>query len=117
VEASARASLEWTQVFGPRTWRARCIRETPVRGGAAGVSVADRGDEVSASARSVAAERSVHHWEHEVGDALGAVALADRRGAGDTDQVIISRASSSSAPAGYRFPREVIAVAVRWYLR
>jgi transposase, IS6 family len=23
----------------------------------------------------------------------------------------------SSAPAGYRFPREVIAVAVRWYLR
>ena len=22
-----------------------------------------------------------------------------------------------SAPAGYRFPREVIAVAVRWYLR
>jgi transposase-like protein len=27
------------------------------------------------------------------------------------------RASSSSAPAGFRFPREVIAVAVRWYLR
>jgi transposase, IS6 family len=25
--------------------------------------------------------------------------------------------SASSAPAGYRFPREVIAVAVRWYLR
>ena len=25
--------------------------------------------------------------------------------------------SVSSAPAGYRFPREVIAVAVRWYLR
>jgi transposase, IS6 family len=25
--------------------------------------------------------------------------------------------SGSSAPAGYRFPREVIAVAVRWYLR
>src|SRR5262249_26050411 len=25
--------------------------------------------------------------------------------------------SMSSAPAGYRFPREVIAVAVRWYLR
>ena len=23
----------------------------------------------------------------------------------------------SSAPAGYRFPREVIAIAVRWYLR
>lgn len=25
--------------------------------------------------------------------------------------------SASSAPSGYRFPREVIAVAVRWYLR
>jgi transposase-like protein len=24
---------------------------------------------------------------------------------------------SSCAPAGYRFPREVIAVAARWYLR
>jgi transposase-like protein len=24
---------------------------------------------------------------------------------------------SSSAPSGYRFPREVIPVAVRWYLR
>jgi hypothetical protein len=34
----------------------------------------------------------------------------------DTDAVITSR-SVSSAPAGYRFPREVIAVAVRWYLR
>jgi len=31
--------------------------------------------------------------------------------------VINSRCASSSAPAGYRFPREVIAVAVRWYLR
>jgi transposase, IS6 family len=31
--------------------------------------------------------------------------------------VINSRSGSSSAPAGYRFPREVIAVAVRWYLR
>jgi transposase len=34
----------------------------------------------------------------------------------ETDRVINSR-SASSAPAGYRFPREVIAVAVRWYLR
>jgi IS6 family transposase len=34
----------------------------------------------------------------------------------DTDAVITSR-SVSFAPAGYRFPREVIAVAVRWYLR
>jgi hypothetical protein len=31
--------------------------------------------------------------------------------------VIKSMSVSSSAPAGYRFPREVIAVAVRWYLR
>jgi transposase, IS6 family len=31
--------------------------------------------------------------------------------------VLVSRLSVSSAPAGYRFPREVIAVAVRWYLR
>jgi transposase, IS6 family len=30
---------------------------------------------------------------------------------------MISSDSSSSAPADYRFPREVIAVAVRWYLR
>jgi len=28
-----------------------------------------------------------------------------------------ARSVSSSAPAGYRFPREVIGVAVRWYLR
>jgi hypothetical protein len=38
-------------------------------------------------------------------------------GAGQTEQVITSRTASSSAPAGYRFAREVIAVAVRWYLR
>ena len=31
--------------------------------------------------------------------------------------MINSRSRSFSAPAGYRFPREVIAVAVRWYLR
>ena len=30
---------------------------------------------------------------------------------------MINSRSGSSAPAGYRFPREVIAVAVRWYLR
>ncbi|MDT4980707.1 MAG: transposase, family, partial [Pseudonocardiales bacterium] len=33
------------------------------------------------------------------------------------DRMIRSSSPSSSAPAGYRFPREVIAVAVRWYLR
>jgi transposase-like protein len=30
---------------------------------------------------------------------------------------VIDSESASSAPAGYRFPREVIAVSVRWYLR
>jgi IS6 family transposase len=35
----------------------------------------------------------------------------------DTPIMIVSRSASSFAPAGYRFPREVIAVAVRWYLR
>ena len=30
---------------------------------------------------------------------------------------MITSGSVSAAPAGYRFPREVIAVAVRWYLR
>ena len=35
----------------------------------------------------------------------------------DTDRMISSRLTCSSAPSGYRFPREVIAVAVRWYLR
>jgi hypothetical protein len=34
----------------------------------------------------------------------------------ETDRVTKPR-SASFAPAGYRFPREVIAVAVRWYLR
>jgi transposase, IS6 family len=31
--------------------------------------------------------------------------------------MISSRSKPSSAPAGYRFPREVIALAVRWYPR
>ena len=31
--------------------------------------------------------------------------------------MITTPSASSSAPAGYRFPGEVIAVAVRWYLR
>ena len=38
-------------------------------------------------------------------------------GLGETVGVIDSRSVSSSAPAGYRFPREVIALAVCWYLR
>jgi IS6 family transposase len=29
---------------------------------------------------------------------------------------VITSATGSCAPSGYRFPREVIAVAVRWYL-
>jgi hypothetical protein len=44
---------------------------------------------------------------------LGAVALADPLGR-DTGEM---RRFATYAPAGYRFPREVIAVAVRWYLR
>jgi hypothetical protein len=43
--------------------------------------------------------------------------LVGRLDGEDTGQVIDSTSSASSAPAGYRFPREVIAVAVRWYLR
>jgi hypothetical protein len=35
---------------------------------------------------------------------------------GETGAVIRSQVASC-APAGYRFPREVIAVAVRWYLK
>jgi hypothetical protein len=35
---------------------------------------------------------------------------------GETKPVIDSR-PASSPPAGYRFPREVIALSVRWYLR
>src|SRR3954464_2449733 len=31
--------------------------------------------------------------------------------------MISSRSGLSAAPAGYRLPREVIALAVRWYLR
>src|SRR5665213_4454816 len=43
----------------------------------------------------------------------GSVALVVPTSVGETDVVL----SSGCAPAGYRFPREVIAVAVRWYLR
>jgi hypothetical protein len=44
----------------------------------------------------------------------GTVALADRSGR-ETGSVTSS--GSSSVFAGFRFPRAVIAVAVRWYLR
>ena len=44
----------------------------------------------------------------------GAVALADRRGR-ETD--VVTSSSPPSVFAGFRFPREVISVAVRWYLR
>jgi transposase-like protein len=39
------------------------------------------------------------------------------RAAGEETDRVIDSGVASSAPAGYRFPREVIAVAVRWYLR
>jgi hypothetical protein len=45
---------------------------------------------------------------------VGSVALADRSGR-ETGSVASS--GRSSVFAGFRFPREVIAVAVRWYLR
>jgi hypothetical protein len=45
----------------------------------------------------------------------GSVALIEL-GTQDTVWVSGSKSALSSAPAGYRFPREVIAVGVRWYL-
>src|SRR5262249_11512246 len=46
----------------------------------------------------------------------GGVALGD---VGDMPEAgpVIGSTYGFSAPAGYRFPREVIALAVRWYLR
>ena len=35
----------------------------------------------------------------------------------ETHPVDMSKSVASNAPAGYRFPLEVTAVAVRWYLR
>jgi hypothetical protein len=49
--------------------------------------------------------------------AYGSVALVDRRRRRETVGVVTSESALSSPPVGYRFPREVIAVAVRWYLR
>ena len=46
----------------------------------------------------------------------GCVALAGPGPASQTGAMIRSNVASCT-PAGYRFPREVIAVAVRWYLR
>jgi transposase, IS6 family len=46
----------------------------------------------------------------------GGVALGDVGDVAEADPVIGST-YGFSAPAGYRFPREVIAVGVRWYLR
>ena len=47
----------------------------------------------------------------------GSIALVDRRRRRETIGVVTSGSALSSPPAGYRFPRGVIAVAVRWYLR
>jgi transposase, IS6 family len=47
----------------------------------------------------------------------GTVAFVVAVRARHSEAVVNSLRSPSSAPAGYRFPREVIAVAVRWYLR
>ena len=56
------------------------------------------------------------HSEAEPTRERGLLRWLGRPSGEETDRVINSR-SGSSAPAGYRFPREVIAVAVRWYLR
>jgi hypothetical protein len=53
----------------------------------------------------------------QVSAAAGSVALVDRRRRRETVGVVTSGSALSSPPVGYRFPREVIAVAVRWYLR
>src|SRR5215475_10640575 len=47
---------------------------------------------------------------------VGGVALGDVVDVPEAGPVIGST-SGFSAPAGYRFPREVIALGVRWYLR
>ncbi|MCW2647460.1 MAG: putative transposase [Pseudonocardiales bacterium] len=48
--------------------------------------------------------------------AWGSVALGVSGPLQQTEPVINST-SASSPPAGYRFPREAIALSVRWYLR
>jgi hypothetical protein len=50
----------------------------------------------------------------EKGGVTGSVALVDRSG---PETGWMTSSGSSSVFAGFRFPREVIAVAVRWYLR
>jgi len=55
-------------------------------------------------------------WPAVEGSEEGSVALAHHRLREETGRVMNSR-SASSASAGYRFPGEVIAVAVRRYLR
>jgi transposase, IS6 family len=47
----------------------------------------------------------------------GSVALMEPGRRVETHPVDMSKSVASTPPAGYRFPREVIAVAVRWYLR
>jgi hypothetical protein len=53
-------------------------------------------------------------WVAAVSGAEGSVALADR---GGWETGAMTASGSSSVFAGFRFPREVISVAVRWYLR
>ncbi|MCP4962976.1 MAG: hypothetical protein GY925_27385, partial [Actinomycetia bacterium] len=47
----------------------------------------------------------------------GTVALTDRVGCSEHVLMSRQRRSESAAFAGYRFPSEVILLAVRWYLR
>ena len=61
-------------------------------------------------------------WRHWTKSPIPSIVLATtllhwlRGCARETRWVIDGRSSLSAAPPGYRFPREVIAVAVRWYL-
>jgi DDE domain len=67
---------------------------------------------LAAAADNLAAGHDLLHT-HFTTD-RGAVALVDRRGR-QTD--LVTSSATSSGFAGFRFPREVISLAVRWYLR
>jgi hypothetical protein len=63
---------------------------------------------VAAASRRSPSEPGIDSW--------GLLRWLGGRSGEETDRVINS-GSGWCAPAGYRFPREVIALAVRWYLR
>ena len=99
--------------------RLACADTEPARRagpGVAGRISVDRHDESRWSGSAQRARRR-DRWTR-LSSTAGALLRWWRAGSlGDTEPVINSRSAVSSAPAGYRFPRQVIAVAVRWYLR